>query len=1312
MQGKHFFTGLFTVVLIFLGNAFPAFGQGELYIFGVVKDYANSKKLENVTITAYHNGVKVDEYVTRNNGKYEFFLDLGKEYDIKFGRSGFVGKSVYMDSRNIPEEDVGAGFSLNIEMSLFEEQEGLDVSILDNPIGKAKYNPNTGALEFDFAYTQKIKDEINRLMREWERGNKDKQQADKDKEKELQALEKEFDKLVDQADKAFLNEKYAESVADYKEALKLKEGNPMVLMKLKSAEEKLAEQNAANAEMEKYEAALKSGDDAMRNENYDLAIKKYEEALAIRKDEKYPKDQIADAKARLEAKKKEEEERARFEELVRKGDNLLKAQDYPDAIANYEEALTIKPKDGDVAKKLADAKKAFEEYEKQKAKDEEYNNLVTKADASFKSEAYEQAIKDYEAALKVKSNEKHPAERIELARKKLDEIAKREEEERLEAERQAQFEEWVSKGDAAVGKKDYDQAIGHYDEALKIYADNQGVKKKREDAIAAKDTLEKERELDKEYAAALKEGDDAFKAEQYQQARTAFERAAKLKSDLPYPSQRIKEIDDLLAEMARIEEEKRKEEEARKAEEKRLAEELARFNALVEEGDGFFKKKDYQDAIERYEEALSLKPENQHLPKKIKEAEKLLAELRAAMDAEENYKQAIAEADQKMQAQNFESAIKAYERALEVNPAEKYPSQQIEAAQKMIEDRKRKEELAAQEAAQQAEAASKAAEEAAQAKLREQFNKIVKQGDEQMAEKEYKNAGIRYREALELIADDVEVQKKLADAERLLGEMQSQRDADRQYNMLIAEADAAMKGENYVLATQKYQEALKVKTDDTYSKEQLAEIDRRLKDRDERIKAEEEAAERDRRIKEKEEEKRKKEAALMAEKSAEEEEYNTLIEVADKKFGQSEYKVALRNYKEASALKPGEFYPKSKIQEIERILEEEEERKLAEKHRQEEEMAEDESRRSKSRGKGNTVDSRNEDEAERFMREARLREEAEKYERIKRIKREEKEMHSTLRDKEMEVASSRLDEVETLLAENRERMNRAEQSRERKAIQVKDYKKATDQGWIDQRSKEMERIHRNLQQIDEEIKLIEDLVARNEISHAQRVVDIDQRFTDHHYYLLEKREKENEKSLKSYKRAQEIREEIQQFLEEKATRQENLTAGLMDQKEEFSEQDTRRIMAERERIEQAKIRVKELQQEQDRLSGRSQEVITENQKEITERRTTIQDQQRELATRADQRAQKSREELSKLRAAEPKDYNDYYLSQLAQEYPQGVTEESDNVGNKVIIRRIVVIGNKADEYRKVIDKTGKYYFKNGASITELTWNRETNVQLD
>jgi hypothetical protein len=43
----------------------------------------------------------------------------------------------------------------------------------------------------------------------------------------------------------------------------------------------------------------------------------------------------------------------------------------------------------------------------------------------------------------------------------------------------------------------------------------------------------------------------------------------------------------------------------------------------------------------------------------------------------------------------------------------------------------------------------------------------------------------------------------------------------------------------------------------------------------------------------------------------------------------------------------------------------------------------------------------------------------------------------------------------------------------------------------------------------------------------------------------------------------------------------------------------------------------------------------------------------------------------------------------------------------MVIERTVRRGNKVDTYRKVISKAGIYYFKNGVSITEGLWKRET-----
>lgn len=1311
MRGNIFFSGLFSAIFILFSAAGSLQAQEELYIFGVVKDYANSSKLENVKITAYHNGTKVDEYTTRPNGKYEFFLDLGKEYDLEFSRSGWVSKKVYMDSRNIPEEDVGAGFSMNIEMSLFEELEGLDVSILEQPIGKAKYNPNTGALEFDFAYTQKIKDELNRLMREWEKGSKDKQNADSEKEKELQALENEFTGLVESGDKAFLKEEYQQSVADYKEALKLKPDNPMVKLKLQSAEEKLLEQNAAKVAQEKYEAALKAGDDFMRTEEFEKAIGKYNEALGIKQGEKYPQDQIAEANRLIAEKKKREEENARFEELVRKGDNFVKALDFSEAIAKFEEALVIRPDDADVKKKLNDARKAQDEYEANKKLEEEYKAAIAKADASFDSEAYEKSITEYEAALAIKPNESHPKTRIEEARKRIEEILKKEEEERLMAEKQAQYQALVAKGDKEYASEEYQTAVSTYREALEVMPGDKPVEDKIKMAEDRIRQIEEEKALNEKYNLAVKNGDEAFKSDDLERALSSFKEAGNLKPDETYPKEKVKEINDLIAERERIAEEKRKEEEARLAEEKRLAEELARFNSLVEGGDGFFASAKYQEAIDKYEEALKIKPENQHLPNKIKESQRLLDELRAKQDIEQNYKEALAEADRKFEGQNYEGAIKAYERASELKPEEAYPKDQVAAAVKAIADAKAKAEADAEAARKRAEEEALAAKEAEQSKIREQFNKIVKMGDDLMAQEEYKNAKTRYSEALEIIPDDAAVLAKIAEADRLNNLKMGQREVDRQYNMIIADADAAFKAGSWTTAGEKYREAMSVKPEETYPSEKIAEIEQIIteaqRQEEARLAAEQEA-ERQRQLEEEAQKRQQSESSRQAEID---EEYQTLIEVADRKFTAAEYEIALRNYREASALKPEEFYPKSKIQEIERLRQEEEER-LAEEARRKEAEREAERALNEQRRKGSTVDSQTEDEAERFMREARLREEAEKYERIKRLKEEEEARIRRSRSQESEATADYQADIETVQQNLMAFRDKGEESRADITSRIENYKATAEAGYIDGRNREQDKIRRNQQEVDEEKQLVEELYRTNEVVYAKQVEAIDQQFIDQYNYVKSLHEKDNKRRSRAVNEVQE-KEDMRKETHERLTeRQSKLNEDVAQQKETIFAYQEERMQSERQQIEEAQQEVKKQQQRQDQLSERSQEVISKNQDELAARRQQIEARQKVLSEMADARAKKAREDLKSLRAAEPKEYNDYYLSKLAQDYPQGVTEESDNVGNKVIIRRIVVVGNKADEFRKVIDKTGKYYFKNGNSISELTWNRETNLQFD
>lgn len=69
-----------------------------------------------------------------------------------------------------------------------------------------------------------------------------------------------------------------------------------------------------------------------------------------------------------------------------------------------------------------------------------------------------------------------------------------------------------------------------------------------------------------------------------------------------------------------------------------------------------------------------------------------------------------------------------------------------------------------------------------------------------------------------------------------------------------------------------------------------------------------------------------------------------------------------------------------------------------------------------------------------------------------------------------------------------------------------------------------------------------------------------------------------------------------------------------------------------------------------------------------------------------------------------------FKNELAQKYPEGITEEIIKEGNATVTRRIVVIGNKG--YLYIMRRTGfgTYYFKDDAPITEAEFKKNTEVK--
>lgn len=471
--------------LVVMFSASICFGQ-DLVIYGLVKDLETLKKMQGVTVIVLQNGNQFDAIQTSANGKYEFELPLGYQYDLKFTKPGFVSKTIRMNTQGIPDEDRHGGFQMDAAMTLFAMVEGFDTSITDEPIGRASFDQQKNSIEFDFGYTadrqklidnelkrledlaknmEKMKAKFEELLRKGD-GKMDtekfedalglfnqaleifpqdetalaKRDAAQAKVDELNAAaerQAKYESLMSQGNSQFKSADYAAAKASFQEALEVLPDEREPRDRIAECDEKLA----ALASRESYDQLIEEADQLFASEDYALSIDKYNEALAILPDEKRPRDQIKEAQARLDALLDEAarlaEMEKRYEEQMSLGKNNLKSKDYTLALNNYREASSIFPDRQPPKDKIAEIEQILKDLESEAAAnaeadaaaaereriEREYQALISKADQQFDNEALEGALTDYEAALELKPNEKYPKSRIQRIQELLDRAA-------------------------------------------------------------------------------------------------------------------------------------------------------------------------------------------------------------------------------------------------------------------------------------------------------------------------------------------------------------------------------------------------------------------------------------------------------------------------------------------------------------------------------------------------------------------------------------------------------------------------------------------------------------------------------------------------------------------------------------------------------------------------------------------------------------------------------------------------------------------------------------------------------------------------
>lgn len=533
--------------------------DGILDVYGTVKDDATMKKMEGAVIKVLQNASEYDTFTTAGNGKYEFELPLGYSYKLSFSKGDYISKSVEINTKGIPEEDMAGGFQLNMDMSLFNDDGCFDPAVLNKPIGKAAFDPVRNAVEFDFDYTAGVQREIEAEFARCE-----------ELEEKMDEMLEEFAELIAKGDEKMGKEAYADAVDLFQQALDIFPDKEPAPEKLEAAKKALAEQEAA-AELERrYAELLDNARADIKKEQFEDARDALNEALTLKPDEREPKDMLAEIADKLA----EIEKRQQYEGIIARADDLFKKESFEDAVAEYESALDLFPAEKYPSEQISEARRIMEERaaqaEAEAEIEAEYQRLMDLGDNNIQGENYDAAIRNFEEAAKVKPDEQEPEKKIEevrrLIREREDRLA-REAEQAADAEAAAidrAYDDKVREADDLFSAEALDEAKRTYQEALKIKPDEKYPKSRIDKIEELKVALAQKREaeadndaaaaeaarLDREYEDKVREADEHFSAEALEDAKSSYQEALKLKPQEKYPKSRIQRIDEMIAELA------------------------------------------------------------------------------------------------------------------------------------------------------------------------------------------------------------------------------------------------------------------------------------------------------------------------------------------------------------------------------------------------------------------------------------------------------------------------------------------------------------------------------------------------------------------------------------------------------------------------------------------------------------------------------------------------------------------------------------------------------------------------------------------
>jgi tetratricopeptide (TPR) repeat protein len=632
-----------------------------------------------------------------------------------------------------------------------------------------------------------------------------------EEQRKIMALNDNYAQVLSEADGLFEKLNYQDALPLYIRAAEIKPKEDYPPAQIKKINVLLAQIEADNNQ---YQSLIISADKKFDVKEYALSFDDYKLATQLKPEEQYPKDRMAEIEAIM---KELSDLETAYQEAIHQADTQFDSKLWAAALPFYQKANTLKPAENYPIEKIAEINSLLKDMAD---KDASYDAAIAEADRRYDATEWSLALSSYQSALSIKPNEEYPQTRITELEGKLKDLQ----------DKQAAYDAAIASADELFNSRTYTESKSYYQQALSIKAEEEYPKQRISEIEAI---LLQMAESDALYDQLIADGDDFFTQESYQQSMDQFKQAAQMKPNETYPPQKIQEIETILMAIAKKD---------------RL------YTEAIKEADRNRDIKAYPLALEKYTEALAIKPDEQYPIEQIGLIQVLLEGFAQQQQA---YEKLIADADAKFDQKSWNDALSLYKQALGINVEEVYPQTQIQEIEKILQK------IAETNAA---------------------YDKAIADADAAFEAKIWETSLMHYQLASQIKPEEAYPKEKISELNSIMGDIAS---IKAKYDAFIADADLLFANENYTDSRGKYQLALELKKLEEYPRKRIDEID-----------------------------------ALIAQMALELELFNQAVEQADRLFAKEEWDASMLKYQEALVLKPKEIYPQVQINIINEKLQE------------------------------------------------------------------------------------------------------------------------------------------------------------------------------------------------------------------------------------------------------------------------------------------------------------------------------------------------------------------------------------------------------